>query len=484
MPDRRRVVILAAVVLTSLDASVTQAQGGRVLPDSTVRAIDALFAPYAHSGSPGCAVGVYQDAVVTFARGYGFADLNHDVPITAATRFTVGSVSKQFTAASIALLAQSGRISLDDDVRKYIPELPAYEAPVTIRHLVHHTSGVRDFWELVTLAGWRPDDGYTADDMLNLAAHQKGLNFTPGTEYRYSNTGYLLLGLVIKRVTGQSLRAFADSAIFRPLGMRETLFLDDHTEIVARRAPAYTPAGAGYRIDVWNNDLVGQGGIVTSIADLQKWDENFYDAGVGGKSLIAQLQTPGTITGSGPMTYAFGLTIETYRGMRLVQHTGSTGGYRAAIYRFPDAHTSVAMLCNVSTANTGQLALRMADIVLGGRFGVPPERVAGAGRAGGRGAAASGTPHASPLREAALGRYRSDELLGAVWDITAGDASDRIAVRRARSASELFVADEKGLSFSSRGITLLFDPPARGKSPGFVVNGSRVSGLRFERVLP
>ena len=185
------------------------------------------------------------------------------------------------------------------------------------------------------------------------------------------------------------------------------------------------------------------------------------------------------------MTYGFGLTIETYRGMRLVQHIGSTGGYRAAIYRFPDAHTSVAMLCNVSTANTGQLALRMSDAVLGGRFGAPPERVAGAGRAADRGAAeSSGTPHVSPLRDAALGRYRSDELLGAVWDITAGDAPDRIAVQRARNASELFVADEKGLSFSSHGITLLFDPPARGKSPGFVVNGNRVSGLRFERALP
>src|ERR1039457_6616596 len=152
MSDRCR-IILAAVVLAALDASLAQAQGGRVLPDSTVRAIDALFAPYAHSGSPGCAVGVYQNGAVTFARGYGFADLNHDVPITASTRFTVGSVSKQFTAASIALLAQAGRISLDDYVRKYIPELPAYQAPVTIRHLVHHTSGVRDFWELVTLAG-------------------------------------------------------------------------------------------------------------------------------------------------------------------------------------------------------------------------------------------------------------------------------------------------------------------------------------------
>lgn len=473
----------AIVAMLPAVAGFARAQGpGAALPDSAVRAVDALFAQYAHSGSPGCAVGVYQNGGVAFERGYGFADLNHDVPITPLTRFTVGSVSKQFTAASIALLARSGRISLDDDVRKYVPELPVYQAPVTIRHLVHHTSGMRDFWELVTLAGWRPDDGYTVDDMLNLAAHQKGLNFAPGAEYRYSNTGYLLLGVVVKRVTGQSLRAFAASAIFRPLGMRETLFLDDHNEIVARRAPAYASARGGWRIDVWNNDIVGQGGIVTSIADLQKWDENFYDARVGGRELIAQLQAPGRITGPGPMTYAFGLTVESYRGLRLVQHTGSTGGYRAAIYRFPEAHTSVAMLCNASNANTGQLALRMADAVLGSRF-TAPASVAAGGR-GGRGGAPVAAPLAAPQREAALGRFRSDELLGAAWDIGAGDAADRITVQRARGPAEVLTAAEPGIRFGGRGMTLEFDPPVRGKSPGFVVNGSRVSGLRFTRVSP
>ena len=184
------------------------------------------------------------------------------------------------------------------------------------------------------------------------------------------------------------------------------------------------------------------------------------------------------------MTYGFGLTVDSYRGMRLVQHTGSTGGYRAAIYRFPDAHTSVAMLCNASNANTGQLALRMADAVLGDRFAAPPERVAAGGRGGGRGGAAGAPSYPPAQREAALGRFRSDELLGAVWDIGAGNAPDRIAVQRARGASEVLAAGEPGLRFGGRGLTLEFDPPVRGKSPGFVVNGSRVSGLRFVRVSP
>jgi CubicO group peptidase (beta-lactamase class C family) len=466
-----------AVAALALAAAPVHAQ--RALPDTIVTAIDKLFAGYAHSGSPGCAAGVFQDGAAVFSRGYGFADLTNDVPITPATRFTTGSVSKQFTAASIALLAQSGRISLDDDVRKYVPELPAYQAPVTIRHLVHHTSGVRDFWELVDLGGMRPDDGYTVDDMLNLAAHQKGLNFAPGSEYRYSNTGYLLLGVVIRRVTGQSLRTFADSAIFRPLGMRETLFLDDHNEIVPRRAVAYSPAPRGFRINVWNNDLVGQGGIVTSLADLQKWDENFYDAHVGGRALIDQLQTPGHLTGGGPMTYAFGLTIETYRGMRLVQHTGSTGGYRAALYRFPDAHTSVAMLCNVSTANTGRLALGMADVVLGQRL----SRDFAVAR---RQPDLSRTVALAPAaRDAVLGRYRSEELLGAEWELVAGDSANQVVARRSRSAPLVLTARSPS-EFAAAGgsVVAAFDLPARGKASGFILNGSRVSGLRFERVAP
>ncbi len=242
-----RALAIRLATLCAAGAASLGAQAAHPLPDSVASAIDKLYAPMAKPGLPGCSTGVYQNGEVVFARGYGYADLINDVPITPATRFTVGSVSKQFTAASVALLVQAGRISLSDDVRKYIPELQSYPTPVTIANLVHHTSGVRDFWELVDLAGMRPDDGYTSEDMLNLAKRQKGLNFTPGSEYRYSNTGYLLLGEVVRHVTGQSLRRFADSAIFKPLGMTNTLFLDDHNEIVPKRASAYQPAGGGYQ---------------------------------------------------------------------------------------------------------------------------------------------------------------------------------------------------------------------------------------------
>ncbi len=470
-----RAAIVSCVVCP---ATTVGAQGPRALSDSVVAAIDRLYAPMAHSGSPGCAVGVYENGEVVFSRGYGFADLINDVPITAATRFTVGSVSKQFTAASIALLVRAGRISLSDDVHKFIPELQPYPTPVTIGHLVHHTSGIRDFWELVDLAGMRPDDGYTSDDMLGLAQHQKGLNFTPGAEYRYSNTGYLLLGIVVKRATGQSLRQFADSAIFKPLGMTNTLFLDDHNEIVPRRASAYQPNGRGYKIDVWNNDIVGQGGLVTTIGDLQKWDENFYTARVGGPEFVRLMQTVAPLNDGKPNDYAFGLAIGAYRGAHEVAHTGSTGGYRAAIYRYPDAHTSVTMLCNVTKANTTALAHSMADVVLGAKLGVADN----AARGGGRGATAapSETPAPGAMIGAVTGRYRSDELLGSVWEISSG-AGGTISVRRPRAEPLVYTWKSENV-FSRRGEELAFDKPSNGKSAAFTLKGDRVQGLRFERI--
>lgn len=479
----RRLVSALSLALAPVPLAA-QSHGG--LPDSVVVAIDRLFAPWAHSGSPGCAVGVYQDGRVVFGRGYGFANLTHDVPITPATTFTVGSVSKQFTAASIALLARARRLSLDDDVRKFIPELPLYATQIKVRHLVHHTSGARDFWELVSLAGMRPDDGYGVDDMLAFAARQQGLNFVPGSAYRYSNTGYLLLGVIVQRVTGQTLRAFADSAIFRPLGMRETRFLDDHNEIVPNRAVAYAPTRGGFRISVWNNDLVGQGGIVTSLADLQRWDENFYDPKVGGRDFVALMRSTDPLNGGASNDYAFGLTVGTYRGQRVEQHTGATGGYRAAIYRFPDAHSSIALLCNASDVHTASLSMLVADAVLATRLGAREQDTAAPPR----------SPRPPPIavsagfRDSAPGTYRSDELLGAEW-VIAADSGGGIVARRPRyppmrfraTGPNTFAASTE-LALEDSGVLLAFDPAVRGRSPGFVVNGDRVSGVRFVRVAP
>lgn len=472
--------LLGVALALSLATRAGDAQGAPALAGPVSAALDSIFLPMSHSGEPGCAVGVYQQGRMTFGRGYGFANLNHDVPILPTTRFTTGSVSKQFTAASIALLVRAGRLSLDDDVRRYIPEMQAHATPVRVRHLVHHTSGLRDFWELVGLSGLRFDDGYTSEDMLAMAARQKGLNFTPGAEYRYSNTGYLAMAVIVQRITGQTLRRFADSAIFAPLGMRETMFLDDHTEVVPGRATAYSPRGNGWRIDVWNNDIVGQGGIVTTLADLQKWDENFYTGTVGGPEFLALMHTTEPLNDGAENRYAFGITVTEYRGQRLVEHTGSTGGYRAALFRFPAQHTSFALLCNRSTANTTALAQRMADVVLASSLGARAPRAAAAGEEGARARTAAA---ARPAEHAALlGRYTSPELGGSLWEVVAGDGGT-LRLLRPRAEPVALTPVEGAYTYAGgMGILLQFDRPVRGAAAGFRLDGSRVSNIRFDRV--
>ena len=279
---------LSALVAAGL-AAVASAQAPA--PPALANEVDKIFSPFTPDG-PGCAVAVYQNAKITLAKGYGSANLEYGVPISPTTPFIVGSVSKQFTAAAIALLIEEKRIALTDDVRKYVPELADYGTPITIDHLVHHTSGLRDWWELVGVAGLRHDDTYTVQDVLDMTARQHGLNFKPGERYLYSNTGYIVLGIVVQRVAGKSLREFAADRIFGPLMMADSHYQDDHTQPVRGRAYAYSPADGGrYTINVWNNDLVGQGGVMTTVLDLAKWDENFYSGAVGGPAfLLRQLE--------------------------------------------------------------------------------------------------------------------------------------------------------------------------------------------------
>jgi CubicO group peptidase (beta-lactamase class C family) len=465
-----RRIRLVALVFAPLSLSSAQ----RAVSGATARRIDSVFARFTSDG-PGCAVGVFQGGRVVYEHGYGSANIEYAVPITPRTPFIMGSVSKQFTAAAIALLVERGRISLDDDVRKYVPELPDYGQRVTVDELVHHTSGVRDFWALVDAAGMRFDDGYTVDDVVRFAARQRHLNFAPGTEYSYSNTGYVLLGVIVQRVTGLSLRKFAANEIFAPLGMNDSHYHDDHTEPVRGRAIAYQPVPAKvgqWRIDVWNNDIVGQGGVMTTLEDLQKWDENFYTGAVGGRSFLARQLTRGKLTDGKTLAYAFGLEIGEYRGLPMVEHTGSTGGYRTDIIRFPGEHTSVVTLCNVTTADAGGLAHRVADVVLASRFTKPvPENT----RAVTRQAGAS--INVLPAELAALaGRYHSVEL-DATYEL--GAASSALVVRRPRGEVDTLRATEAGV-FRASAYSLHFAPPSQAPR-AFTLDNGRARGIEFVR---
>jgi CubicO group peptidase (beta-lactamase class C family) len=334
-------------------------------PRSDVEArVDAVFAEWDHTDTPGCAVGVYRDGTMVYAHGYGMADLERGVVITPRTVFDIGSTSKQFAAASILLLQQQGRLSLDDEARRYVPELPAYSRPVTIRHLLHHTSGLRDYIGLLTLAGARIDDVTTADDAIAMISRQKRLNFEPGTEHLYSNSGYFLLSIIVERVAGQSLRDFAAEQIFGPLGMERTQYLGSYDDIVTDRALAYSPRAGGLRADMSRWLQLGDGAVFTTVEDLLNWDRNFYDGRVGGDELVAALQTTDTLENGEALTYARGLVMGDYRGARTVSHGGAWGGYRAELLRFPDHRFSVATLCNLGTTNPSRLARQVAEIYL------------------------------------------------------------------------------------------------------------------------
>ena len=472
-------LVSAALIAAGLAATVVSAQTSA--QQSLAGDVDKIFSAFTPDG-PGCAVAVYRNAKVVLAKGYGSANLEYGVPITPATPFIVGSVSKQFTAAAIALLVEENRIALTDDVRKYVPELADYGTPITIDHLVHHTSGLRDWWELVGMAGLRYDDTYTAQDVLDMTARQRGLNFTPGDRYVYSNTGYIVLGLVVQRVTGKSLREFAAERIFGPLMMTDSHYQDDHTKPVRGRAYAYSPADGGrYTINVWNNDLVGQGGVMTTVLDLAKWDGNFDTGKVGGPGFLQRQLERGTLNSGTQLEYAFGLQVSTYRGLDLVEHSGSTGGYRAVLTRFPKQHTSIAVLCNVSTAAPVTLAHRIADLLLRDSFTAPIPAATATSAAAGAERSDGGPVTAVELSAAELaqlaGQYYSEEL-GALYEITVSGST--ISVKRPRGKPETLTARDAVTLRGAVG-TLRFTIGPDHRAERFVLDAGRVQNIAFVR---
>lgn len=353
------------IIIARLTLVVVLAMGSPVtsLAQTPAARVDSIFA-FATATTPGCAVAAIRNGAVEYAKGYGMADLEHDVAITTQTPFYMASVSKQFAAAAVNLLALDGKLSLDDDVRKTIPELPEYGATITLRHLMHHTSGLRDYLTLFSLAGLT-DYTITNADFLEMVGRQRSLSFRPGEQYSYSNTGYVLLSLVVERVSGKSLRTFAQERIFAPLGMTSTQFRDHHNMLIKGRALAYAPSRtAGYTLSVPHFDVVGDGGLYSTVEDLARWEANFLDPRVGGAEWLALEGQRGRLNGGAPIPYGAGLFHGTYRGETTVDHGGALGGYNIGLLRFPARRFSVAVLCNGNAVPSGLLARRVADVFL------------------------------------------------------------------------------------------------------------------------
>jgi len=329
--------------------------------------VDRIMAAYARTDGPGCAVGVSRDGERLLAKGYGLANLDHGVPNSPDTVFDIGSVSKQFTAAAVLLLAEEGRLSLDDPVRLHVPELPDYGVPLTLRHLIHHTGGVRDYLELQELAGMPAHDVYHLEDLVALIARQRELNFTPGDRQLYSNSGYILLAVAAERVSGQPLGAFLRERIFGPLGMNSSLVYDDPTRVIPGRATGYAPRpGGGFSIDHYFNFAVpGDGQVYTTLGDLARWDRAFSRGGVGAPGFMQRLLERGRLNDGTLLDYAFGLRVGEHRGLATIRHGGSWGGFRAHFLRYPGPNLAVACLCNDASAEPEELAEAVAEVFLG-----------------------------------------------------------------------------------------------------------------------
>jgi CubicO group peptidase (beta-lactamase class C family) len=466
--------LLLPLVLSCV-ARVGSAQGIAVQG----RWIDTIFDTFNKKGSPGCAVGVIQRDVLTIARGYGEAEIRRHVPITPQTAFYVASLSKQFTAMSIVLLAQDGKLSLEDDIRKWVPEVPKL-GTITIRQLLEHTSGLRDYYTLLGIAGWRPNELFTEQTLLDLIGRQKALNFTPGSEFLYNNTGYALLGIVVKRASGESLRDFAATRIFQPLGMTHTQFRDDHSTTIDGEAIGYLKEAGGYPVSIPQLDVVGDGGVFTTVDDLARWDANLDSGIVGGRSGVTLLQTPGRLNDGTVTGYALGLNVGSLNGLRTISHSGSYGGYQSTYLRFPDEHLSVITLCNVAVASN-RLAEEVASTFIPQYFslgaGLPPGPPVTLDRSslttwGNAEAVVDSTTERAPLG----GKYYSDEL---DMEVTLRASNVALIMYRPVGDSLRFARLSRNEFSTGDQILMRLERDSTGAVSGFLLSAGRVRDLRF-----
>ena len=369
-------LILLRVVLLAVGFSVLalgDSPGNQSNRDSSkIERVNKLFSRWDNPDSPGCALAIIKDGQIIYKHGYGAADLERNVLINPSTVFDVGSIAKQFTALSIAILARQGKLSLEDDLRKYVTDIPNYGTTITIRHLIYHTSGLRDYSQLMALAAMPDENHYTYNQVVDLLARQKGLAFKPGDQHLYTNSGYLMLSLVVRKASGRSLPQFAAENIFKPLGMNHTQFVDDYRSIIKNRAIGYSTKedGTGYQIAMSLSDLVGDGGLLTTVEDLFLWDQNFYEnrlAG-GGREMIDHVLTAGKLNDGRILDYAFGQRISEYKGLPIVRHGGEWAGYVSEMIRFPGQRFSVILLANTDSINVGRLTKQIADIYLADQF--------------------------------------------------------------------------------------------------------------------
>jgi len=450
--------------------------------DPRLKAVDALFAKWSKPDSPGCVLGIIQNGRFLYKQGFGSANLEYNLPITPKSVFRIGSTSKQFTAMCIVLLAEEGNLVLENSIRDYIPDMPDYADEITVKHLLHHTSGIRDYLTLWSIAGARDGDFFTDPEVVAMLTRQKELNFKPGDEFLYSNSGYFLLAEIVRRITGKSMRYYAAEKIFKPLGMKNTHFHDDSTEIVPNRASGYAAErGGGFTISMTTLGMIGDGGVFTTAEDLLLWDQNFYHnkLGKGDPALIAKMLTTGILNSGKQLDYAFGLGVTKYRGLDLVSHGGAFVGFRADMLRFPEQKFSVICLANLSQFNPSQMARKVADIFLVDHFQetVPVQKPRPAARK-------RAVEHWEPETDALLvylGKYFSEELQVAYWiDLKQG----KLYLRHENPYKDYpraALVPETADTFKCSAFRLNFIRNGQCGITAFTADAGRVKNIRFKK---
>ncbi len=364
-------MLLSLVGCVAVGAHAAAAPPSSAKPSGAVSAdkqIDALFKEWDTQNTPGASVAVIQHGKLIFAKGYGIANLEYNIPIKPDTIFHVASVSKQFTAMAVVLLELDGKLALDDDVHQYLPELPDYGNKITIRNLLQHTSGIRDQWQTLALAGWNLQDVITQDQALRLISRQKELNFPPGTRNLYSNSGFTLLAEIVTRVSGMPFPQFCAERIFTPLKMTRTHFHQDLTQLVPGRAYSYASKGGGFVAAPLNYAIVGATSLFTTASDLALWLDNFRDPKVGGAAGVARMQEEGVLSDGTKIHYGLGVALDSYRGLKAVSHGGGDAGYRSQVTWFPEQELGVAVVSNLGSINPDRLAKAVAEVYIGDKM--------------------------------------------------------------------------------------------------------------------
>lgn len=430
--ERRKRIFAAFTVLSLL--LVAGGVVGLAPPAATVESADArideLFAELDRPDAPGAAVLVVYEGEVVYRKGFGQADLERATPISPSTVFDIASVSKQFAGMAVAMLIEEGRVDPAADLRIYLPELPDFGPTVTVDHLIHHTSGIRDWPGTLAVAGWRMDDVISFDQILTMARNQRDLNFAPGAEYSYSNTGYNVLAELVSRVAGMSFRAWTEAHLFGPLGMRDTHFHDDHTEVVRRRALGYARANDGFANVANGLTALGSSSLYTTVDDLAKWILNFETARVGGPRVVERMRRRGVLNDGDTIAYAFGQSAGRYRGAATWSHTGSWAGFRTVLVRVPEHRFGVVILSNSAEYDPTSRAYRVADVVLEDVLGpraAAPDATDPNGGSGAQGAVDV------PFR--LLAEYAGTYRLGPGWLVTITHGDEGLTAQATNEAS-------------------------------------------------